>query len=114
MKGIDKGLVNFFEEKIKKAEDKNQKTALKTIMDFSGIGVQRKEEMFFNIILPFMMAYLKDENIARFLREMFEAYPPLSSNRLIRAFKEKHPDLKIKTLREYMGAIFFQKNQNLY
>ncbi|MEM2919101.1 MAG: DUF2851 family protein [Candidatus Altiarchaeota archaeon] len=112
-KGIDKGLVNFFEKNIKaSAEDRNLKVALKSIMNFSGIGSQRKEEMFFNIIMPFMMIYSKDEVVLFFLRTMFETYPPLGDNNLLKKFKAKYPYLELKTLREYMGALFFQKNLN--
>lgn len=112
-KGIDEGLVNFFEKKLKaSAEDKNLKVALKSIMDFSGIGSQRKEEMFFNIIMPFMMTYSKDEVLLTFLRTMFETYPLLGDNNLLKKFKARYPDLELKTLREYMGALFFQKNLN--
>ena len=53
-KSIEKGLVNFFLEKVKtEIKNKNSKSALKNIMNFKGIGKQRKEEMFFNIIMPF-------------------------------------------------------------
>jgi len=31
-------------------------------------------------------------------------------NRLTKAFKTKHPHLKITTVKEYMGAMFFEKN----
>lgn len=113
-KGIDKGLINFFENKIKaSAENKNLKVALKSIMDFNGIGSQRKEEMFFNIIMPFMMAYSKDKVILTFLRTMFETYPPLIDNSLLKKFKAKYPDLKLKTVREYMGALYLQKNSSI-
>lgn len=108
---IDKGLVNFFENKIKESVAiKNLKVALKAIMDFRGIGSQRKEEMFFNIIMPFMMINSKDKKVLTFLRTTFERYPPLGNNTLLKKFKAKYPDLELKTLREYMGALFFQKN----
>ena len=42
---------------------------------------------------------------------MFENYPPLTDNRLTKAFKTKHPDLKITTVKEYMGVIFFEKQR---
>lgn len=113
-KGIDKGLVNFFDNKIKSSSGNNKlKVVLKSIMDFNGIGSQRKEEMFFNIIMPFMMTYSKDEVLLTFLRTMFETYPPLGDNNLLKKFKARYPDLELKTLREYMGALFFQKNSNI-
>ena len=59
-KSIEKGLVNFFLEKVKtEIKNKNSKSALKNIMDFKGIGKQRKEEMFFNIIMPFLMVFFR-------------------------------------------------------
>lgn len=88
-KSIDEGLVDFFNEKIKGVAGKDPKVALRDTMSFNGIGIQRKEAMFFNIIMPFMMAYSKDDAIIRFLRTMLETYPALSDNRLIRTFKEK-------------------------
>ena len=109
-KSLEKGLVNFFLEKIFcQIENKNPKSALKNIMDFKGIGKQRKEEMFFNIVMPFLMVFSKDEKIQQFLKLMFETYPPLQDNRLTKAFKKRNPDLKITTAKEYMGVIFYQK-----
>jgi len=104
------GIVNFFLERLK-AEIKNQnaKTALKKIMNFKGIGIQRKEEMFFNIIMPFMMVYSHDNELQSFLRFMFETYPPLQENKLIKSFKLIYPQTKIVNLKTYMGAILFQK-----
>jgi hypothetical protein len=80
-------------------------------MDFKGIGKQRKEEMFFNIVMPFLMVFSKDEKIQQFLKVIFENYPPLTHNRLIKAFKARHPDLEITTVKEYMGVIFFEKTK---
>jgi len=37
-------------------------------MDFKGIGKQRKEEMFFNIIMPFLMVFSEDKNIQQFFK----------------------------------------------
>jgi len=111
-KSIEKDLVNLFLEKVgSQIKNKNLNSALRNIMDFKGIGQQRKEEMFFNIIMPFLMVLSKDEKIQQFLNFMFENYPPLSDNRLIKAFKNKHPDLKITTVKEYMGVIFFEKTK---
>jgi len=80
-------------------------------MDFKGIGKQRKEEMFFNIIMPFLMVFSEDKNIQQFLNFMFETHPPLTENRLIKAFKNNHPNLKITNVKEHMGAIFFEKQE---
>ncbi len=109
-KTSESGLVNFFLEKIKReANNKNLKKALKSIMDFEGIGDQRKEEMFFNIIMPFMMVYSQDEEVQKTLSFMFDNYPPLAENRFIRDFKNNHPQIEIKNVKTYMGAILHQK-----
>jgi hypothetical protein len=111
-KSVEKGLVNFFLKKVEsQTQNKNPKLALKHIMDFKGIGKQRKEEMFFNIVMPFLMVFSKDEKIQQFLKVIFENYPPLTHNRLTKAFKARHPDLKITTVKEYMGVIFFEKTK---
>ena len=55
------------------------------------------------------MVFSEDKNIQQFLNFMFENYPPLTDNRLTKAFKIKYPSLKITTVKEYMGAIFYQK-----
>lgn len=110
-KSIDEGLVAFFTKNIQsQIGNKNLKLALRNIMNFAGIGIQRKEEMFFNIIMPFMTVFSKDENIAVFLKDIFENYPPLRDNLLIKAFKTKYRNVKLKTVREYMGALFREKN----
>lgn len=113
---IDCGIVNFFYERIKsQIENKNLKYALKNVMDFEGIGWQRKEEMFFNILLPFFMVYVDNIKSKNFLKFLFENHPPLKENTLIKNFLKKFPDKTINTAREYMGAIFFIKfmvNQN--
>ncbi|MFN3269789.1 MAG: hypothetical protein ACK42G_04295, partial [Candidatus Kapaibacteriota bacterium] len=82
---------------------------LRNIMDFEGIGFQRKEEMFFNIIMPFMMVYSEEKEVQNFLKIMFEHYPPLSENKEIKQFKEENLDTEIANIKEYMGALFFQK-----
>ncbi len=57
--------------------------------------------------MPFLMVFSKDAEIQKFLRFMFETYPPLQDNRLTKAFKHNHPELKITNVKEHMGAIFF-------
>ncbi|MCM8772325.1 MAG: DUF2851 family protein [Candidatus Omnitrophica bacterium] len=106
---IEKGLVNFFLEKIKsQTKNKNVKSALKNIMNFKGIGIQRKEEMFFNIIMPFMIVFTENRDIKKFLKYMFENYPPLAQNKIIKSFNVQYPEIKLKNVKAYMGAIFFQ------
>lgn len=110
--------MDFFLERIKGANDylfpdnvraKNISPLRKNIMNFEGIGIQRKEEMFFNIIMPFMMVYSQDDEVQNSLRFMFENYPPLSENRVIKSFKLSYPQVKIENAKTYMGAILFQK-----
>lgn len=104
------GLIDFFTTKIK-SEIRNPdiKLALKNIMNFAGIGHQRKEEMFFNIIMPFVMVYSQNHELHNFLKFIFENYPPLKDNRLIKLFKQNYPEVKIVNVKTYMGALFFQK-----
>jgi hypothetical protein len=104
------GLINLFLEQINnQMGNKSPKSALKMIMSFNGIGQQRKEEMFFNVILPFFMVFSKDDNIHKFLEYIFKSYPPLKDNKFIRSFRNQYSDLKIETAKEYMGALFFKK-----
>ncbi|GBD03456.1 hypothetical protein HRbin19_00742 [bacterium HR19] len=112
-KTTESGIVNFFLERIKsETKNKNPRKSLKDIMNFEGIGLQRKEEMFLNIIMPFMMVYSQNSEIQSFLRFMFENYPPLSENKVIKLFKLNNPSVKIENVKAYMGAILFQK-QNI-
>lgn len=109
----DKGLVEYFINKIKpQTKTKNPSLALKNIMSFKGIGENRKQEMFFNIVMPFMMFYLQDNKIHNFLMFMFENHPPLSENSVIKSFKKHHPEIKIENVKTYMGALLLEK-QNI-
>lgn len=110
-KGIDSGLVAIFLQKIKsQIENKNLKLALRNIMNFEGIGIQRKEEMFFNIILPFLLVFSKDDAIKNYLIFIFENYPALKTNALIKKFYLYYPNKKVKTVKEYMGVILMMKS----
>ena len=80
-------------------------------MNFDGVGIQRKTEMFFNIIMPFFIVYSEDDKIKNFLNFIIEKHPPLSENGLIKSFKLNHPDIKIENVKTYMGAILFQKSK---
>lgn len=92
---FDKGLVGFFKDRINEnfAVPLNPKEAKKKvlkIMDFKGIGNERKLEMFFNIILPFFMLIFTKENVSnlqKFLYELFSLHPPLSDNYITRESK---------------------------
>ncbi len=80
-------------------------------MDFKGRGKQRKEEMFFNIILPFFLVFSDNKNIYQFLRFMFENHSPFQDNRVTQKFKNKPPDLRITSVKEYMGTMLFEKTK---
>ncbi|MDK2793179.1 MAG: hypothetical protein PWQ25_2042 [Deferribacteres bacterium] len=111
---VSKGIVNYFIEKInQQIENKNPIFALKKIMDFEGVGIQRKEEMFFNIIMPFIMVFSNDPKLNNFLHFIFENYPPLKENKLTKDFKANYPLLEIKTLKEYFGVLLFQKKHKI-
>ncbi|MFN3471183.1 MAG: DUF2851 family protein [Aquificaceae bacterium] len=106
-------LVEFFIKRISQEEreirnSKEAKRCVDKIMDFDGIGIERKREMFFNIILPFYLAYLENQNpkITNFLEDIFEHHPPLSENSIIKNFKFK--DL-ITSTKTYFGALFYVK-----
>lgn len=104
------GLVSFFTARIKDAQFfRNPKKRLQKIMCFEGIGIQRKEEMFFNIILPFLMVLL-DNEILSFANSMFENYPPLSNNAVLKTFKKSYPEIPIINAKHYFGALFMMKN----
>ncbi|MDW8109927.1 MAG: DUF2851 family protein, partial [Candidatus Kryptonium sp.] len=115
------GLVKFFVEKIKKEmknlkNPKEAKECVIRIMDIKGIGIDRKREMFFNIIMPFTMAYLenKEPETIEFLNRIFELHPPLSENTTTRKFKKlvgEKTYLKINSsAKTYFGIHHYIKN----
>lgn len=108
---IKEGIVIFFLERIKAdLNNKNPEDAVKKITNFAGIGAQRKTEMFFNIILPFIMVYSNDVNINNFLNFIFEKHIPLNENKIIKSFKSNNPDIEIDNVKKYMGVLLYQKN----
>jgi len=113
------GLVNFFRRRIEnevianKYLDDIQKSVAR-IIAFDGVGIERRLEMFFNIILPFMMVY--SEHNARFisyLNKLFNLHPPLSENKTIKEYKRIHDLTKIscKTVKQYFGIIQWMKEK---
>lgn len=95
---------------------KKAKIIVAKIMNFKGIGMERKREMFFNIILPFCLAYNENQNfkLVQFLEQIYESHPPLSENSTIKAFKfiidkSKYSEL-IYSTKTYFGAQFYIKN----
>lgn len=111
-KTTKEGIVNFFLSHIKEEiYNENPKNTVKKIMSFEGVGIQRKTEMFFNIIMPFLMVYCQDDHVKTFLTFLFENHPPLCENKLVKSFRSNHPDIKIGNVKTYMGAILFQKQE---
>lgn len=109
---LDNGIVNYFIQNIQKVIQQVDFTKVVTrIMNFDGIGEQRKKEMFFNIILPFVMVYSENKTILNFLQKLFENYPPLGKNKFIKNFEVKFPEIEIRNVKEYMGAIYFINNE---
>lgn len=106
---IKSGTVNLFYERIRlEANNQNPKTALRKIMDFEGIGLQRKEEMFFNILLPFFIAYTDSTKYKEFLEFIFAS---IKENSSIKDFRKKFPNKTLSMIKEYMGTIYFVKNK---
>lgn len=114
------GLVNFFIKKIlkEKNEIKNPKEAkefVEKIMNFKGIGTERKREMFFNIILTFIIALLNDKEpeVINFLNSIFTIHPPLSENSITKKFKsmvgESNYSKLTTSTKTYFGIHFYQK-----
>ena len=119
---IDKGIFNFFKSKIEEnyfyswgdSFIDNQKTAnkiVKRIMDFkSSIGLERKQDMFFNIFLPFYLVIYEDEQnykIEEFLEKLYNYHKPLSQNSITKSVMKKLKINKINSVIEFMGLIQF-------
>lgn len=103
---IDTGLVHFFLEQIhKQIGNSNPREALRKIMNFEGIGKSRKEEMFFNIIFPFMLVYNTDRSLKHYLNFLFENHPPLAENRITKKISGIN-NIKIKNVKDYMGILY--------
>lgn len=112
----EKGIYNFFKEQIEEIcidiiDKKSSKRVVEKIMSFKGIGINRKREMFFNIILPFFLADETSSKLHNFLLKIFETHPPLDENSKIKKFYKQFfseaPDKKIifSNVKEYFGAI---------
>lgn len=126
------GLVHFFTKKIQNvgatltiaqnnrtginpAPTQVAKTCVNKIMDFKGLGIERKREMFFNIILPFYRALMDDQDpkIVEFLNTIFSYHPPLSENSITKKFKSllgesRYYQLNIST-KTYFGIHYYIK-----
>jgi hypothetical protein len=120
---IDSGIFSFFNNKIEENFVENVDTTISTktvkkIMFFKGIGIARKEEMFFNIILPyFLVIYENDTKRKTFLYDIFMFHSSLNENSTIKKFEKKvHEKLprigfETKTICEYFGILQYMKDK---
>lgn len=118
---IHNGLVNYFIERLRKQmthiqNPKDAKECVNKIIDFQGVGEQRKKEMFFNIILPFMIAFCENEDfeIIEFLKTIFSIHPPLSENSITKSFRKSLSEDKDylqlnSSTKTYFGIHFLMK-----
>lgn len=107
----EKGIHNYFKEQIEKnyqeeIDKTSAKKVVEKIMSFQGIGISRKREMFFNIILPFFLADETFKKYHNFLLKIFETHPPLDENSAIKKFY-KERETKVTNTKEYFGAMKF-------
>lgn len=115
---IFEGIVKFFFNRIEKVlqpklSPSDAKNCVSRIMDFPKMGIQRKQEIFFNIILPFFIAYLSENNhrIKDFLYDIFDKHPYLNDNSITKKFKKSFrdeisdPDIFSST-KTYFGIIY--------
>ncbi len=120
---IDSGIFSFFNNKIEENFVENVDASISTkivkkIMFFKNVGITRKKEMFFNIILPyFLVIYENDAKRKTFLYDIFLFHSSLNENSTIKKFKrkinEKFPetDFETKTIREYFGILKYMQNK---
>lgn len=74
-------------------------------MDFEGIGTTRKEEMFFNIISPFMLVYSANNSLNHLLHFLFENHPPLAEYSIMKKIESENK-IKVENVKEYMGLLY--------
>ncbi len=123
-KTTEKGIYNYFKKQIEKnyteVYDKTSaKKIVEKIMSFKGIGISRKREMFFNIILPFFLSDESFSNYHSFLIKLFETHASLDENSKIKKFyklvgansrsplRQPNEKIQISNAKEYFGAIKF-------
>lgn len=120
---IDKGIYNYFKNQIENnyvdvIDKSSAKKVVENIMSFKGIGIGRKKEMFFNIILPFFLSDDTFNKFHNFLLKIFETHPPLDENSKIKKFyrliysNHQSKYIKISNVREYFGAIKYVIGEN--
>lgn len=116
---LPSGLVNFFIKKIKGQRrvvlsPGEAKKCISEIMNFQEIGINRKREIFFNIILPFIIAFNNEPEIIKSLIKIFELHPPLSENSITTRFSKILPEKASYTqiaqsTKIYFGILFYMK-----
>ncbi len=120
---LPSGLVEYFIKRIideiegnsENLSPKEAQRKVNKIMNFKGIGLQRKREMFFNIILPFTIAFWENKNLEgiKFLNSIFSFHPPLSENSIIKSFKKSFGNIDMSKLisstKIYFGIHFYMK-----
>lgn len=116
---LNDGLVNYFYKKIKSNLKENintliAKKVVENIMNFKGVGIERKRDMFFNIITPFFLVYSKNDDIlTQFLNKIFLYHPPLPENTIIKKFKKTINEKEYKNLntcaKTYFAIIEYEK-----
>lgn len=113
---VSTGIYNYFKRQIENncmnfVDSSTAKRVVQKIMSFKGIGISRKREIFFNIILPFFLADDTFVEYHHFLNKVFETHPPLDENSKIKKFYDltlsNQINIKIvlANVREYMGAM---------
>ncbi len=117
---VEKGIYNYFKEQIEKnyidkIDKSSAKKVVEKIMSFKGIGISRKREIFFNIIVPFFLADDSFGKYQNFLLKIFENHPPLDENSKIKNFYKlvssdaSSEKVQISNVKEYFGAIKYVK-----
>lgn len=104
------GIYEYFKKKIdlafQKRKGKSSKTIVEEIMSFPNIGMERKREIFFNIILPFYLTIFGRENEkVDFLKRIYDSHPELPDNSISKKIKQVLKIKKTKSVKEYMGLI---------
>ncbi|MCX7984389.1 MAG: DUF2851 family protein [Bacteroidetes bacterium] len=122
-KTTTEGIVQFFTKMINQeikpiTTPSIAKKSVLNIMNFHQIGTQRKQEMFFNIILPFIMAFLPNDvsKISKFLHEIFETHPPLAENSITKEFRNRVGNASKESTpstRSYFGIHYFVKTLSI-
>lgn len=110
----EKGIYNYFKDQIEKnyvdvIDKSSAKKLVEGIMSFKGIGISRKKEMFFNILLPFFLVDDASQKYHYYLLKLFENHPPLEVNSAIKKFYREQGE-KVTNVKEYFGAMKYVNN----